>query len=325
MSNANGHLDAATADTLFRREYAVLRLAQKGEDAKRPNYQQLTGEYNRLLRQLVRSARGREELEDELAKLQHLRYLAVEQVQALQSEVEALKQKLEETVAEKNHFIGVASHDLRSPLSALYSMVQLLHSEGDGFDEEMRGDMLSMACDSLQRMMGLVDHLLDLNRLERGVHEVEIGSVDVAAVCQRLVSTLRPQAEAKGIKLHVTFPDELPEIQSAETSIDRILENFLSNAIKYSPLGSTVTFGATVAEKSLEIWVQDQGPGLTEEDRKKLFRPFQRLSAQPTGGESASGLGLAIAKKLAEEVGGEVTVFSEPGVGARFGLRLPLP
>ncbi|MGF1450493.1 MAG: sensor histidine kinase [Opitutales bacterium] len=315
MSDLNGTDRSDTVQDFFRYECAVLKRAQQADEQSRPSYRELVGEYNRLLRRLIRTSNSVESLERQSVKLRHECFRANE-------ENADLKETLTSTEEEKNHFIGVASHDLRSPLSALYSMVRLMHSEGENLDPEMRQDMLGMASESIERMMGLVEHLLDLNRLERGVQELEFSQVAVADVCRRLVGTLTTQAQSKAIVLEMTFA-ELPTVRAPERAVDRILENFLSNAIKYSPPETTVRLGADVTDDALEVWVQDQGPGLTEEDRQKLFQPFQRLSAQPTGGESASGLGLAIARKLADSMGAELTVESEAGQGARFGLRLP--
>jgi signal transduction histidine kinase len=301
---------------LFQRENAFLERAQ-GADGTRPDYDEMVSAYDQLLRQTVRLIQTGDNIEKQL----------IEAKAALRQEIESkeqLNQRLRKANEEKDNFVGIASHDLRSPLSALYSLVNLLYDEGEAFEPELRQDLLGTARDSIVRMMELVDHLLDLNKLERGLHEVHLQEVDLLPICLSLASCLRVSAELKQIALVEDFPDEVPEFRSSASNIDRILENFLSNAIKYSPPGKTVTFGCREGPTGVRLWVQDQGPGISAEDRQRLFQPFQRLSAQPTGGESASGLGLAIAQGLAQEINATITVDSEPGHGACFALEIPV-
>ena len=113
-------------------------------------------------------------------------------------------------------------------------------------------------------------------------------------------------------------------LTSDKDSLLRILDNLISNAIKFSPAGKSITLKAVREDTLVRIFVIDQGPGFSEEDKKELFKKFKRLSAQPTGGESSTGLGLAIVKHLVRQLGGEIKLVSGPDSGATFEIILPV-
>jgi signal transduction histidine kinase len=134
-----------------------------------------------------------------------------------------------------------------------------------------------------------------------------------------------PSAERKGITLSAVITPDI-HYQGDKTRLREALDNYISNAVKYSPQGKTVTVSLTLAAdgKWIEFGVRDQGPGITEEDKPQLFGKFKKLSARPTAGESSTGLGLSIVKAIVELHGGQVGCDSTPGQGAYFWARLPL-
>ena len=119
------------------------------------------------------------------------------------------------------------------------------------------------------------------------------------------------------------LPAENAVVQADPAALSQVLGNLLSNAVKFSPPGKEISIGVRSEESYVECYVQDQGPGFTEEDKTRMFQRYGRLSARPTGGEPSAGLGLSIVKKLVEAMGGALTCESTAGSGARFTVRLP--
>jgi signal transduction histidine kinase len=172
-------------------------------------------------------------------------------------------------------------------------------------------------------MESLIGTVLDLSVLQSGDFQAALGKVSVPAMLERILQRHRPKAEAKGIEIMAPPAGEEVLVLADEKFISAVLDNLVSNAIKFSPAGTVVTIQVEVIGQRVRITVQDQGPGLTEADQKRVFGRFSRLSAQPTGGEKSVGLGLSIAKQMVEACGGRIWVESEAGKGARFVVEFP--
>jgi signal transduction histidine kinase len=169
----------------------------------------------------------------------------------------------------------------------------------------------------------MVNRLLQSDALERAGLPVVTQPVDVGRLALAVVSALESQAEAKKQRIHVSAPDPSP-VEGDEEWLRQVLENLLGNAIKYSPPRRSIWLSVARTPAAVRLEVRDEGPGLTEEDKTKLFGRFQRLSAQPTGGESATGLGLYIVKQLVDLHRGRIWAESDgPGKGACFMVELP--
>jgi signal transduction histidine kinase len=173
-----------------------------------------------------------------------------------------------------------------------------------------------------QRMVHLIKDLLDANAIEQGKFTSNIQRCDLRALAAECVANNQPHATRKEI---VIGTEEGSPVwgRADRNATMQILDNLISNAVKFSPSKSTVLVQVSAENGHVAINVTDQGPGLSEDDQKKLFGKFARLTAQPTGGESSTGLGLSIVKKLAEAMAGTVLCRSVPGAGATFVLRLP--
>ncbi len=239
-----------------------------------------------------------------------------------QSEVLATtNEKLVTLDALKNRMLGIVAHDLRNPIGAVMTYAELLTDPAMPKEEVV--EVAEHVGQSARFMYELLRRFLDLEAIERGKMELTLKAVDPLPLLQRLAEQQRPRAEAKGLKLEVLMPEVLRPLWADPVYLQEVLENLVSNAIKFSPIDPP---GKRVFLEAGEGWiaVADEGPGFTTADREKVFGKFERLSARPTGGESSTGLGLAIVKSLAEQMGGSITLESEPGKGARFILRLPL-
>lgn len=221
---------------------------------------------------------------------------------------------------EKNEFLGIAAHDLKNPLTVIIGSAELLKMNGlpPAQSTKLAGNIVGAG----QRMFQLIKDLLDANAIEQGKFTSNIERCDLRALAAECVANNQPHATRKEI---VICTEEGPAIwgRADRNATMQILDNLISNAVKFSPLKSTVQVQVSVEHGHVSINVKDQGPGLSDADQKKLFGKFARLTAQPTGGESSTGLGLSIVKKLAEAMAGTVFCRSVLGDGATFVLRLP--
>jgi signal transduction histidine kinase len=221
---------------------------------------------------------------------------------------------------EKNEFLGIAAHDLKNPLSTIIMGGEVL---------KMRDSTPQMAAitdtiiDAGKRMRDLIGNLLDVNAIEEGRFLTKLERCDLATLTTKGVEQNLPNAKRKEIMLHFESLGEFA-VRADASAATQILDNLISNAVKYSPKQTTVSIRASVERGYACVAVKDEGPGISEEDRKKMFGKFARLSARPTGGESSNGLGLSIVKRLAEAMSGTVECQSALGEGSTFIVRLPV-
>jgi two-component system sensor histidine kinase/response regulator len=238
-------------------------------------------------------------------------------------ELKHARERLREMNEEKNEFMGIVAHDLRNPLGAIQGYSEMILEEPDLPREELES-CVSRIRDTARRMSDMVRNLLDTNRIERGDMQVSLTAVDLGPLAKKLTESYHPRAAAKQQNLCLQ-QDDGPLIALADPNqVIQVLENLISNAVKYSPHGKEILVRVGRADGMVRCEVTDQGPGLSAEDQKKLFGKFARLSAKPTGGEHATGLGLSIVKRMVEAMNGRVWCESEPGRGATFIVALPL-
>ncbi len=221
----------------------------------------------------------------------------------------------------KSQLLRIAAHDLKNPLNNIREFANLIKDEIDT-DSEV-GDMLGLIERSSNQMFELISQILESEALESGQLTIKKKPVDLANVASGVVESNRKQAERKGQRIVFDVPraDQFVVDGSAEW-LTEAMENLISNAIKYSPPGKEIWVTVRRANEMVDFEVKDEGPGLTDEDKERLFQKFQRLSTKPTGGESSTGLGLSIVKQIVEMHDGDVVVESERGVGSAFVIRL---
>ena len=235
--------------------------------------------------------------------------------------IAALNEKLGALNQEKDRFLGIAAHDLRNPLSSMRGLSQLMLEMP--LEPAQQREFLETIQRTSDEALALVNDLLDVSVIESGKLELRRGEHDVAELVRRRLHLLEAHARRKDIEVRLEAEGAEPaSIDPARFS--QVIDNLASNAIKYSPPGSLVRLTLRSEGGRMELAVKDQGPGISDEDRTKLFRSFQKLSAQPTGGEKATGLGLAIVKKIVDAHDGTITVDSEPGAGSTFTVSIPL-
>lgn len=229
-------------------------------------------------------------------------------------------QRLDEYLAEKEMWMNLMAHDLKAPLHSILGLTSML--ENEDLPDEVRNKSLEHIQNSAVRGTNLISQLLEIAHLEKQDFEVNRSVFNGNDLFKEVVDSFAPAAEQKEMEIVVDFPEKDIEINSDPGLVQRILENFLGNAIKYSPNGHPIKVGIDAKKGNPSFYVEDRGPGLSEEDQEQLFQKFVRLSPKPTGGESSTGLGLAIVKALAEKIGGEIQVESQLGDGSTFALEL---
>ncbi|WP_294331475.1 ATP-binding protein [uncultured Sphingomonas sp.] len=235
--------------------------------------------------------------------------------------LERARDAAEAANAAKTRYLVAVSHEIRSPLNAIYGYAQLLE-RGDSIPPAEAGGVIRR---SAEHLTNLVEGLLDISRVESGVLQVRQELVRLPALLEQVVEMFRVQAAAKGLSLDYVVDGRLPAyVRTDEKRLRQILINLLSNAIKYTDAGGA-TLTVRYRSQSAAIEVRDTGRGIPPEDLERIFEPFERGRAPDTVMQPGIGLGLAITRVLARILGGDITVTSEVGKGSAFLLRLMLP
>lgn len=256
-------------------------------------------------------------LYDELGRLNN-------ELANLQRELAKKNFELERLNEEKNRFLGIAAHDLRNPLNAIQMYSEFLLDETSSVLDPEHLEFVSIIHSSSQFMLNLVNDLLDVAKIESGKLQLELTPTDLAALVQRNVALNSLMASKKSITLRFLPHGNIPELMLDASKIEQILNNLITNAVKFSNAGSSVDVGIEGFPKEVVISVKDEGQGIPAGERDNLFKPFQRISVKTTAGEDSTGLGLAIVRKIAVGHGGKVWVESKVGKGTTFYVALPM-
>lgn len=238
------------------------------------------------------------------------------------SSLEVANEELRRLARERSELAAIAAHDLKNPLAGIKLQLEVLQRYSHRMSPQQFEATLQTMTDAAERMLSIVSTFLDHHAIETGNFHVNCSTFDLGEVLAAATKQLQPRSAAKGIVLCF---ERQPAVVYADQNLTlHVTENLISNAIKFSPSNSTVEiFLADSKSGMITFGVRDQGPGLTESDQAKLFGAFQRLSAKPTGGESSTGLGLSITKRMVEAMGGRIWCESRPGMGATFFVALP--
>jgi signal transduction histidine kinase len=223
----------------------------------------------------------------------------------------------------KNKFLGIAAHDLRSPLAVVQSYIEMIRDPELDASAEKKNYFFERIQTVTKRMLNLINDLLDISAIESGKLELQLAEVDLLKFLNDSVANHELAAKAKNIEVTAELPESLPRLKIDERRINQVLDNFVTNAVKFSPKGTKITIKAEQKDDSVMVSVIDQGQGIPEEEQKKLFSEFGKTSVKPTDGEKSTGLGLAIVKKIVAAHGGEVGVKSKVGEGSTFYFVLP--
>ena len=219
---------------------------------------------------------------------------------------------------EKNNLIRIVAHDLKNPLASIIGANQLMDESRMGDDDR---ELKKMVHNTSTRMSKMISDILDVELIEKNIEDVRVKPFNLSSTVSDISDELSTQAAKKDIEIQKRIDSNLMGLVD-ERYIMQVIENLLSNAIKFSPPNKKVIVELSKISNDLVLHIKDEGPGISEDDKKKLFQKFQRLSAKPTGNESSTGLGLSIVKQFVEKMEGRVWVESELGNGASFFVAL---
>ncbi|QBG49070.1 sensor histidine kinase [Verrucomicrobia bacterium S94] len=243
-----------------------------------------------------------------------------QQVLLMADELEGRNCELEQLHYEKDEFMKIVVHDLKTPLSGMIGMARLIRDESD---LAVVHDLAVRSEESGEDMISLIQELLNLKSLEStALPPAE--SVNLNEVLEAVWDDCEAHARSKAIRMRKDAGFSPVIIKASVSWVQSILGNLVSNAVKFSPEGAEIRVRIVSAGSSVRVWVEDQGPGILPEERNRLFQQFSRLSSRPTGGERSSGLGLYIVKTMVDKLGGRVGVESKPGSGSRFWVEFAL-
>lgn len=236
----------------------------------------------------------------------------------------------------KSEFVSLVSHELRTPLTSIKGYVDLLLDGDAGELTEEQQEFLGIIKNNADRLIALINDLLDVSRIESGKIELQRGPLDLAQLIQGVADSLHPSIEAKG--QHLTLDLEgrrelsqvgqdctfLPTVMADADRVTQILINLLSNAYKYTPAGGSISVRAYSEGDYVRVDVQDTGIGLSTEEQSQIFTRFFRANNRTVQEVGGTGLGLSIARSLVEMHSGKITVSSSPGQGSTFSFTLPI-
>jgi len=249
--------------------------------------------------------------------------LRTNELNRLKNQLAEKNLSLQELIKMKNELLGMASHDMRNPLTSIQGYSGFLLKKGDTLNEETRTEFLNIINTASGNILDLVNDLLNLSAIESGELTLNLKSGSLRELIEERVFLYTHLALEKKIKLKMSYQD-LPIIFFDAPRIGQVLDNLLTNAIKFSPIGGVIEITAEMGNSCVCVSVIDEGPGIKSEDLEKLFKPFKKLSSKPTGGEQGTGLGLAIAKKMIELHHGLLKLKPSKNRGANFSFDLPI-
>lgn len=224
----------------------------------------------------------------------------------------------------KNEFVSTVSHELRTPLTSIKGYVDLILDGEAGDINDIQREFLSIVQENSDRLVSLINDLLDISRIESGRIHLRVEPLDVADIVEGAAETFRAVAEHAGVSISTKVARGLPRAAGDRDRIGQVLLNLTSNAIKYSPGGGTVTISARRRGGFVEIAVADPGIGISREDQTRLFEKFYRVDSSLTREIGGTGLGLSICKTIVELLGGGIWARSAPGKGSTFTFSLPV-
>lgn len=224
----------------------------------------------------------------------------------------------------KDRFLSVAAHQLRTPIGSMRWSMELLRNGDFGQLPQDASEAVQQLYDNSTRLLGLVNDLLDVSRIDQGRAQEEVQDTDIAKLVSEVVETLKGEAEQKGIVITYAPPEDLPLVRITQKHMFDAIENLVSNAIRYNRQDGTAEIRVQAVPDAIEIRISDTGIGVPLEDQPKLFSKFFRAGNAVRSFTDGTGLGLSVVKSYVEENGGTVSFESQEGVGTTFTVRLPL-
>ena len=232
------------------------------------------------------------------------------------------KQKLEILQKRKNELFAIALHDIKNPLSAIKSYLDLLESYD--LSIQLQGEIIQSMVESSNQIFRLTSEISDIIAQEEAEYTLNLEEVSIKKVIDAVCSQNEGYAKSKNIKIINKSSMNVPKVLGDINKLKEVVDNLINNAIKYGPEGTHVHIITFFTNKSVTCEVSDDGVGLSDEDQKRVFLKGEKLTPKPTGNETSTGLGLWIVKTIIEEHKGKVFCVSKLGSGTTFGFELPI-
>lgn len=248
---------------------------------------------------------------------------AREEAEAATMQAEAARQEAESANGAKSDFLAVMSHELRTPLAAIMGYQELLADGITGPITEQQAQQLGRIKASARHLLSLIDEILTFTRLDAGRETIVLDKFDVEGAMNQAAEIAEPLAASKKLELKLIPPPTPVLIESDPTKVRQILVNLLSNAVKFTDAG-TVTLEGRALKTEVQFVVSDTGIGIQPDHLNRIFDPFWQVEQKATRRATGTGLGLTVCRRLANLMGGDVAVTSEPGQGTTFTVTLPM-
>lgn len=229
-----------------------------------------------------------------------------------------------EAAVMKNEFVSMVSHELRTPLTSIKGYVDLIVDGDAGEINEIQREFLGIVQENSDRLVSLINDILDISRIESGRVHLRVEPLEMSEIIQGVADTFRAVAASADIELKCRVEEPLPRAAGDRDRIGQVLMNLVSNAVKYSPGGGSVTIEARQEGEEVVVSVSDTGIGIAPDDQERLFTKFYRVDSSLTRDIGGTGLGLSICKSVVELLGGDVGCDSEAGTGSTFWFSLPV-
>lgn len=259
----------------------------------------------------------------ELEEQKHQLQRQSDELQEQNVELEAQKRQVEEATRLKSEFLSNMSHELRTPLNSIMALSKVLIMETRELLDKEQQKYLEVISRNGKNLLKLINDILDLSKIEAGRMDLFPSKISVRHFLQTLIESFEVLCLEKGIQISLDIPEELPQIKSDENRVHQLLQNIISNAVKFTQDGS-VTVRAVMKNRNIHITIQDTGIGITEEDLPYIFGEFKQVDGSSSRSFGGTGLGLTIAKKSAELIDAAIDVTSIPGRGTCFTIDLPV-
>ncbi len=230
--------------------------------------------------------------------------------------------KLQEVNREKESLVGMMAHDLKSPLNNIMGLSEMITQTGEL--NEQQTELIQHCRNEITSGLNLINDTLSISQLEQQVDQQLLFPIDIHKFMNNIMAGHIKYATSKHINMAISLPEQTVMLQSEESNLKRILDNLVSNAIKFTTHGKRVKVDVRTTESHIYFRIEDEGQGIKKEEFPRLFKKFEKLQSQPTGGESSTGLGLYIVKLLTNRLNGEITCESEWNKGSVFTLKLAL-
>jgi len=236
--------------------------------------------------------------------------------------LEKMTSHLEHLNQMKNNFIGIAAHDLRNPLGAILSFTKILNEELQNYISDDQQKIFEIICEQSKHMLAFVNDLLDVAVIESGKLDLHISQNNLVEMVQNRICLFQHMSKKKNIQISTDF-ESIPLIGFDQDRIAQVIDNLLSNAIKFSSQSGKITVKISQIQEKIRVDVTDEGAGIPEKNQPHIFGTFKKFKNNQSGGETSTGLGLSIVKRIIETHNGTIQVKSKKGKGTTMSFFLP--